>query len=644
MRILFTICALALGILPAIAQQYPANTIPEGLRAGADAVVRYSETEVEYASPTLLREHNKLVVTVLTPDGDEWANFMTYTDMFRSLSGFSGEIYDGAGKLLRKIKKSDLKYSDYSGAHLETDNRTHYYELSAPRPPYTVKYEWEITTRNAVWAFPMFVPQPTRSMGVEKAVYRLEAPADFRFYTKTYNFEPEYRTTPSEKAAVYEWGVENIAPLASVPYAKPIWEILPMVYFSPETFIYDKVAGGMKDWQSYAEWQWKLLERSGAVPAELNAFVADLTKGAQSDMEKIRILYDYLAAETRYVSIQIGIGGFQPMPVERVHKTKYGDCKALTNYLRLMLAECGINSHYVEIGMRRRSIPHDFVSPAMSNHAILMVPAGTDTLWVECTNPELPLGYRHRSIVGQNALVYKDGTAEVVTVPHYADSLNLSERYARVAVQAGGGATAHVVTTNHMHRFEDYWSLEPLNSTDRINKLREEINLPNARLSNPVYSEEKGAEPTAVVEYDLSTPQIGSRTGDRLFVNTISFRQPYSPRFPRGERTEDICVREGRADSDITHLTIPEGAFEIEALPAPVVLNSKYGTYSLVCHPTDGGITVERRFLLHRGLYGKEEYVDFRNFVEAASRADNSKIVLRNISGGTQTAISGMQP
>lgn len=39
------------------------------------------------------------------------------------------------------------------------------------------------------------------------------------------------------------------------------------------------------------------------------------------------------------------------------------------------------------------------------NHAILQVPLPEDTLWLECTNPQLPFGYVHSGIAGHDALL-----------------------------------------------------------------------------------------------------------------------------------------------------------------------------------------------------------------------------------------------
>ncbi|MDR1671551.1 MAG: transglutaminase-like domain-containing protein [Alistipes sp.] len=609
------------------AQSWAVDAIPEELKRGADAVVRISETEFEYVSPTLARERGVKVVTVLKRAGIDEGNFESYSDEFRSFSGFSGEIYDASGKLFRKIKSSELLYTDYSRSGFADDMRTHYCYPNLPNPPFTVKYEWEITTRNGVWAFPPFSPRDSESIGVEKAQYRLSIPDGVKFRSKAYNIEPTYSSTESKGKVTHTWSVANLLPATPEPFRNPPWERYPVIYFSPDEFIYDGVAGSMKDWPGYALWQWQLLDRSSSVPAELKATVANLTKDAGSDLEKIRRLHKYLGETTRYVSIQIGIGGFQPMPIEEVCRTGYGDCKALSNYLRMMLAECGIESHYVEIGMNRRSIPRDFATPYTSNHAIVMVPMGADTLWVECTDPRLPLGYRHDGIVGQNALVYANGTASVVTVPRYDDSLNLSSRHADVTLRADGGASAHVATVNRLHRYESLRSFVTDNATDRLNTLRGQVNIPVAWISDPSFREDKSPIPSIAIEYDLTTASLGSRTGDRVFVPAVMFRKPSTLRFGRSQRKNEICVTQGALDHDITKVELP-GTLRVETVPEPVKIESKYGEYSLVCRTTETGVEIERRFLLRTGSWGSGEYSDFRSFIETVLRSDGAKIVL----------------
>jgi hypothetical protein len=50
---------------------------------------------------------------------------------------------------------------------------------------------------------------------------------------------------------------------------------------------------------------------------------------------KAKLIYDYVQQKSRYVSIQVGIGG-KPMDASDVDRLGYGDCKGLTNYTKVL--------------------------------------------------------------------------------------------------------------------------------------------------------------------------------------------------------------------------------------------------------------------------------------------------------------------
>ena len=93
---------------------------------------------------------------------------------------------------------------------------------------------------------------------------------------------------------------------------------------------------------------YQLIKGRDVLPEEVKKKVHELTDN-KGDKEKISVLYDFLQKNTRYISIQLGIGGWQPFEASYVAEKKYGDCKALSNYMIALLKEAGITGKYVEI-------------------------------------------------------------------------------------------------------------------------------------------------------------------------------------------------------------------------------------------------------------------------------------------------------
>ena len=97
---------------------------------------------------------------------------------------------------------------------------------------------------------------------------------------------------------------------------------------------------------------------------------------------------------TRYISVQYGIGGWEPENAMAVDQLGYGDCKALTNYTMALLKTQGIDSYYTVLyGGVKRDMNPEFTM-MQGNHAILNVPTEDSTdIWLECTSQTNPFNY-----------------------------------------------------------------------------------------------------------------------------------------------------------------------------------------------------------------------------------------------------------
>ena len=613
-------------LLPLLAAAQSAEAIPEALLAESDAVVRLDETETTYTSPTNVVERHHRQITILRQSAARKGFFTCVVDRNSALKSFAGTVRDAHGKVIRKLKRSELKYSEYSSG-LADDAGYYTLEILAPTVPYTVDVEYEIACNDGILAFAPFLPVASTATSLEKATYPLSVPAGTPLgYKCCRTGEPEKRT---EKGCdIYRWQLEQLPAVEAEEMMPGLIDLLPMVFAVPYDFRYGQTQGSMRDWQSFGAWQRKLLEGRDALPDALRREVHTLTDTLATPREKVRALYDYLGATTRYVSIQLGIGGLQPMPAAEVFRTKFGDCKALANYLRALLAECGIDSDYAIIHLDRPRMFRDFASANQANHAILRVPLAADTLWLECTNPDVPFGYVHRSIAGHDAVIAHDGTAEVVTLPSYADSLNYECQWADVQLADNGDARLNLRKISRARQYEWMSPLVKLSSEKQRDFVRENMALPLVEIDSLDFDQRKDMPlPEIEIRAAVKATRYANRTGTRLFVPAAPLRQAMGRL--ASERTQDLWIESGYCDVDSLTLHLPDG-FVIEAIPEPVHLSGPFGSIDFeVRESRENELSVHIRMLRHSGLYPKSDYEAFKSFIQAINRAYSARIVLR---------------
>jgi hypothetical protein len=385
----------------------------------------------------------------------------------------------------------------------------------------------------------------------------------------------------------------------------------------------------MTTWQGFGVWNHSLISGQQELSPEFKAQLHAMTDTCTSDRSKVDVIYHYLAQTTRYVSIQLGIGGWQPFAASEVCRTGFGDCKGLTNYLCAMLHEVGVPANYVVI----RSGEHDIVTEFPSNqfnHAVAQVPLPGDTLWVECTSSaHVPLGYVHESIAGNNALLIDNDGGHLVKLPNYSPEQNVSCNRAQVSLQADGSATIDVDMRYEFRQYEDMLPLMSRTEQQRRDAMLDMLNLSAVTLGDFTVTEHKDsyATPHIDVTMQLNSRKLANITGSRMFVPVGLFHKVSVPRALQ-QRVKPVNITYGYVDIDTVVVSIPEG-FVIEALPQPVNEVTSLGELSLTSEASDNTVTIVTRLLMRDGSYPASEYATLRTFKTAVKKAYEQRIVLR---------------
>ena len=616
MRALISILLLLASVLPAASQT-------------VDAIVVQSVTEVDCRDMRNTRISEQRVYRLLHERASDMAEFSIGCSKWQKLADFNGQVTDAAGQVIRKFKKGDLKRSDLSSSFAE-DFYTLSLDYTPPSYPITIEFNWVTEGKAGNFGFPTFAPVEAYNTKVEQASYVLKAPAEMACrYLCRNTADQVTQTTMGDGRIRYEAHMDNLPAIDSEPYSPSARETLPHILWAPGKFEFHGVSGDMTTWSGFGAWIHSLLKGQQELSSEFKAQLHAMTDTCRTDRSKVEVIYNYLAQTTRYVSIQLGIGGWQPFPASEVCRTGFGDCKGLTNYLCAMMHEVGIPANYVVIRNDQRHLVTDFPSNQFS-HAIAQVPLPGDTLWLECTaSAYVPLGYVHEDIAGSDALLIDDNGGHLVKLPAYTAEQNVSYNKAHVTLQADGSAKVDVDMRYECRQYEDMLPLMSRTEQQRRDAMLSGLNLSAVTLGDFSFTEHKQSytTPHIDVSMQLETRKLANITGSRMFVPVGIFHKMTVPRALQ-QRVQPVSINYGYVDVDTLVLTIPEG-YEVETLPQSASEVTPLGELSQTFEAADNTVTVVTRHQMRDGRYPATDYATLRNFKTAVKRAYDQRIVLR---------------
>jgi hypothetical protein len=356
----------------------------------------------------------------------------------------------------------------------------------------------------------------------------------------------------------------------------------------------------------------------------------NLVAGEITNEGKARKIYQYLQEKVRYISVQIGIGGWKPMLASDVDKLAYGDCKALTNYTKALLDAVGVPSYYTILwaGDDEVDIIKDFPS-MQGNHAILGVPDGEEIHWLECTEQDKPFGFTGNFTDDRDVLVITPEGGKIVHTKAYPDEENLQAYKASVRINADGGISGTLEGKYEGLQYDDkyYWDKK----TDKeqtiyykerwsyINGLSIESKSFNDNKKDIIFTE----------DLKIKAVNYASNVGDDLLLCPNVFnRAQYIPT-RNNDRVQDLYISEGYKDIDEVDILIPDN-YSIDYLPEKTTIETKFGSYSIAISEIEKNkISFSRTLIIKKGSFPPEDYKAYRTFRKKIVKLDKSKIFLK---------------
>ncbi|MBU1009469.1 MAG: transglutaminase family protein [Bacteroidetes bacterium] len=625
-RYLFVLLLLFFdGPLVYAQKQFAADDIPAELKANANSVIRDLKNTLEINGDNQYTFKRELTITLLNDRAEDEAVLRIHYDKETKFRSFEGAIYDKSGNIIKKLKEKDLDdMSNTSGSSLFDDNRMKAYRPIISSYPITVSYTWEVVTSNTFFTY-TFYPYISYNQGVESAQFNVIAPESFEVNIHNLRAgQPETTTAKGRKSR--KWTFTRLSAIAVEPFSLPVYEIIPAVIVAPKHFIYNAYKGSNTSWEAFGQWIYALTEGRQTLPDATVNQLKTLTAKTTSEIEKARLVYAFMQSKTRYVSIQLGIGGYQPFDAETVDRLGYGDCKALTNYTHALMEAVGVPAYYalVNSGYGKYSLFDDFPSNQF-NHVILCLPMKGDTVWLECTNQQIPFGFIGRFTNNRKALLISKEGGKLVCTTRYGKAENVIRQVSEVHIDGDGNAVSTIRLAFSGLLYDDYYDLGLLSTSDLKRRLYKEFDFANFDIVSQAVTNNLQI-PEFVLQLEVKLPAYVSRTG-QVNVMPLSLTSNYNAKKQKARnRKQDFELLNAYCYQDTIHYLLPENTI-IKTQSQHNSFESPFGSYSSQLIVDGSSVTIIRKLETNQGRFPAEAYEKFIAFYDKVAMADKLQLI-----------------
>ncbi|MEC4049236.1 DUF3857 domain-containing protein [Flavobacterium sp. SUN046] len=607
---------------------YGTLPVPENLKENANSVILNQEIEISIVSQKLMRIKKYKVIRVYNAAGLRNIDASEYYDKSNKIKWLDATIYNYSGKEVKNFKQRDFKdHSIADGYTVFSDDRMVYLDYTPTEYPFTIIYYSETESTNTAF-IPSWNPIDDYNESAIKSSFTIDYPQDLGFKYKEINLSGN-TIIKKEDTNKLSFVAENVIAQKREEYAPAFEMIIPHVLFGLEKSTLEGIEISTKSWEEFgASWYKNILADTEELPEETKQKIKELIGNETDPIKKIKKIYKYVQDKTRYVSIQLGIGGWKPMYAKDVDRLGYGDCKALSNYTRVLLKEAGIDSNLTIIyGGNKKDITSDFVC-IQGNHAILTIPLNNKLYFLECTSQTDPFNYQGTFTDGRYALMITPEKGEIIktnTVASIKENAKTSKGH--YAIDEYGNLKGGVTSVSKGIQYNDY-HLESKSKEEIDNYYKDNFSwINNLKIEKVKFNNNKD-----IIEFtedlQISAANYATPTGNLLMLPINVFNQySHLPQRYRN-RKNPFEIQTSFYDEDEIDINIPEN-YIIDSKPEDLSIKGKFGEYnSVITVISPNKLHYKRILSLNEGRFEKADYDLFRTFMEQIAISDNSKLVI----------------
>ena len=556
---------------------------------------------------------------------------LPYNASYQSPQVLRARTIKKSGNIL-VVKPQDIRTtSPYSDYPLYDDSQAVGFSMPGIEDECIIDYSYRMVSRPSIlsgqfwtyWAFSG--PEP---VSISRVTFHIPItmPVNFKVYNDS-TLKPTITTTPDGKVRNYVYEMTKIKPL----------ELEPAMPGRNEVRIWLEVSS-ISSWQEIAKWFWGLAKPQATPTSAIRSTVNNLIIGKQTDNEKARAIYDFVANRIRYVGLEFGLSAFRPHAASDVHEKLYGDCKDKAMLLITMLGLIGIKAHPVLLYAEDKHPVHDQL-PSLNgfNHCIAVTEIDGKEVWLDATAETCGYGDIPDGDRGSDAFVIRDGVGKFETIPVYLAEESGIESKLKVTLQPDGSAI--VTATTQMNGAESQqWratarSLTPDQRKQLMQTWAQTLSTGAVLKENTLPD---GTDKTSpyVVNMKLTAPKLARKTQRLLLIPAvIGLRDSErSNPFVKELRIWPVVIDSPTMERSEIVLQLPDG-YTVEEMPVDVSLKNALFEFKRKISLSADHKTIEMvtTILARPGRIPASEYAQVKTYYDDVIRTNDDLIVLRKL-------------
>jgi len=611
-----------------------------------EAVVLLDDQKTVVSPKGVMRIAGRRAVKVLRPGGAEEARrllrFDAYGVKVRSMDGWVVNPL----KAPRHFNIKQAISSSLAPDTLYMDARMIILVMPEVEPGSVVGFEWEEESSppSLEDGFQFQGPHP-----VLRARYSLSLPPAWTADIHAVNWAPlEPRSDPS-RSDTLSVEIENIPGIAEEPFMPHELALAGRAVVRIKSPLPDpRCFGG---WPDMGAW-YDALSGPRRLPDDAVAAKArELVAAVERPLDRIRSLAEFVQKDIRYVSIQIGIGGFQPHFASSILANRYGDCKDKATLLAAMLRAVDVDSYPVIVNTERGFVrPGSPVSLYCFNHLILAIKLPDDVpgegldgvlghprlgrlLVFDPTMPTTPLGRLPFYLQDNTALLVADGSGELVRLPLPLPEHNSLYRTGRLAL-AGDGSLSGEVEEVRRGALADSMRYQMQTASEAERRKHLETFLSRSFASFTLKDYEfinlDDSREDLIVRYRFTAPSYAKRAGGFLVIRPRALGHKAVDLTTQGKdaRLSPIDLETTSLARDEFSFELPEGTVA-DILPQPLAIDAGFAIYKSALEAAGSTLVYRREYRLSEPFLPASRFNEALNFFLAVGAEERQSLLLK---------------